>query len=178
MDLAHLREYAVLVDEGCFTKAARVLRIAQPTLSKHVAALEREFDVALLVRERSGVRPTEAGKVVYGLACSVGVATMRARSNIARIVEADGEGTCAMRNRAVDRDCALRVCRALGRRYGFDERRVNALTAYVQGGSLSHVQDALGISRDEAADVVAEAYRATGARTCADLVEGVYSEME
>lgn len=178
MNLAYLGEYAALVDEGCFTKAARTLRIAQSTLSKHVFALEKEFDAVLLVRDQSGVRPTEAGKVVYGLACSVGVATMRARLSIARIIEADGEKSRAVQSRTVDQDCALRLSRALGRRYGFDERSIDALAAYVQGGSLFHVQDALGVSRDEAAEIIAGVYRATGARTCADLVEGFYSEME
>lgn len=178
MDCAHLREYAVLVDEGCFTKAARALCISQPTLSKHVASLEKEFDTALLVRSRSGVLPTEAGKVVYGLACSVGMATMRARSSIARIVEANGEGPRTVRCSASERTSILEGCRALGSQYGFGERCIEALTVYVQSGSLSCVQDALGISREEAADSIAEAYRATGARNRADLARIVYSKTE
>lgn len=178
MDCAHLREYAVLVDEGCFTKAARVLCIAQSTLSKHIASLEKEFDTALLVRSRSGVLPTEAGEVVYGLACSVGMATMRARSSIARIVEANGKESRAARCSASERISILEGCRALGRQYGFGERCIEALAAYVQSGSLSCVQDALGVSREEAADFIAEAYRATGARNCADLARIIYSKTE
>ena len=62
MDLKQL-EYFVRVSEvGSFTRAAALLHVAQPTLSRQIAQLEIELKVQLLTRNGRGVLPTEAGK--------------------------------------------------------------------------------------------------------------------
>lgn len=53
------------MDIGSFTRAAAILHVAQPALSQQVAALETHFRRKLLVRSKSGVRPTEAGRLLY-----------------------------------------------------------------------------------------------------------------
>ena len=50
---------------GSFTKAAAELRIAQPSLGQQVRNLEEELGTALLVRHSRGVKPTEAGAILF-----------------------------------------------------------------------------------------------------------------
>ena len=61
-----------VVDLGGFNAAAARLGIAQPSVGAHVKALEEQVGQSLLVRHR-GARPqlTEAGRIVYQLACDV-----------------------------------------------------------------------------------------------------------
>ncbi len=50
------------VELGSFTKAAAVLNYTQSSVSKMIADLEREWQVALLQRDRNGVTLTAAGE--------------------------------------------------------------------------------------------------------------------
>ncbi|MDN5925503.1 MAG: LysR family transcriptional regulator [Hyphomicrobiales bacterium] len=61
MDLRQLRYFVGVVEAGSFTKAARRLHIAQSALSLHVRRMEEAFGVTLLLREQTGIRPTDAG---------------------------------------------------------------------------------------------------------------------
>lgn len=61
MDLRQLEYFARIVERGSFSSAARELGIAQPALSKRVAALEAELGARLLVRTARGTHATEAG---------------------------------------------------------------------------------------------------------------------
>jgi LysR family nitrogen assimilation transcriptional regulator len=56
-----LRYFAQVVESGSFSKAALVLRVAQPALSHHVRQMEQELGVPLLFRSPHGVQPTDAG---------------------------------------------------------------------------------------------------------------------
>ena len=61
MKLQQLR-YVIQVDEsGSLTEAAEKLFVAQPSLSKAVSELEREMDITIFTRSRTGVVPTEEG---------------------------------------------------------------------------------------------------------------------
>ncbi|WP_050460642.1 LysR family transcriptional regulator [Herbaspirillum autotrophicum] len=58
-------EYFLRVAEmGSITKSANELRLSQPALSRHMAALERELGVALFTRSHGGVQLTEAGQLL------------------------------------------------------------------------------------------------------------------
>lgn len=58
-------EYLIAVArEGSFTRAAQVLHVAQPALSRQVGLLERQLGVQLLARTPQGIRPTAAGAVL------------------------------------------------------------------------------------------------------------------
>jgi LysR family nitrogen assimilation transcriptional regulator len=61
MDLKLLRNFLQIAELQSFTKAAAVLHIAQPALSRQVSQLESELGVKLFTRTERGVRLTEAG---------------------------------------------------------------------------------------------------------------------
>jgi LysR family nitrogen assimilation transcriptional regulator len=60
-----------VVDAGSFSRAAALLRIAQPALSQQISNLEREMGVELLIRSQRGVHPTSAGNMFYRSARAV-----------------------------------------------------------------------------------------------------------
>ena len=53
------------------TRAAKLLNVAQPALSQQIASLESDFKRKLLVRSARGVKPTEAGQILYRYAKSI-----------------------------------------------------------------------------------------------------------
>jgi len=62
MDLKQLEYFVHVAELGSFTKAAALLSVAQPALSRQVRSLEVELEQTLLYRNGRGVSPTEAGK--------------------------------------------------------------------------------------------------------------------
>jgi LysR family transcriptional regulator, benzoate and cis,cis-muconate-responsive activator of ben and cat genes len=64
MELRHLRYFVVVVREANFTRAAELLHVAQPPLSRQIQQLEDELGVPLLLRSRP-LRLTDAGRVFY-----------------------------------------------------------------------------------------------------------------
>jgi DNA-binding transcriptional LysR family regulator len=65
VELNHLRYFYVVGREGSFTRASKVLRIQQPTISKMVKALEDSLGMVLLERHKTGVRMTKSGIEVF-----------------------------------------------------------------------------------------------------------------
>lgn len=63
-NLAALRSLASAARQGSLSAAARHLRITQPAVSQHIAALERAYGVELVIRGRNGIQMTEAGDLV------------------------------------------------------------------------------------------------------------------
>jgi len=63
MELRHLRYFLAVAEALNFTKAAALLRVAQPALSRRVQDLEDEIGVDLLTRSPRGVVLTAEGKV-------------------------------------------------------------------------------------------------------------------
>jgi DNA-binding transcriptional LysR family regulator len=61
LDTRHLRAAVAVAEHGSFTRAASTLRLAQSTLSRQVAALERSLGRELFVRNQGSVRLTEYG---------------------------------------------------------------------------------------------------------------------
>lgn len=64
IDLRQLRYFAAIVEQGSISRAAGVLRVAQPALSLHVRNMEADLGAALLFRTPRGVEPTEAGTIL------------------------------------------------------------------------------------------------------------------
>jgi LysR family nitrogen assimilation transcriptional regulator len=62
MDLKQLGYFVHVAELGSFTKAAALLEVAQPALSRQVRSLEVELGQNLLYRNGRGVSTTEAGK--------------------------------------------------------------------------------------------------------------------
>ena len=64
MDLRQLDSFVRVAEAGSFSRAAVALNLAQPTLSRQVALLERRLGQRLLVRTGRGAAPTEAGELL------------------------------------------------------------------------------------------------------------------
>lgn len=65
MELNHLKYFYYVAREGGYSKASKVLRIAQPAISKMVKNLEESLDVELFERIGRNVRLTKVGNDVY-----------------------------------------------------------------------------------------------------------------
>ena len=64
MELRTLRSFLAVAQEGNVTRAARMLHITQPALSRQLAELERELGCELLMRESRGVTLTDNGMLL------------------------------------------------------------------------------------------------------------------
>jgi len=65
VDFRKLRSFVKIVDTGSVSRAAGILRTAQPALSQQIASLESHFKHQLLIRSNVGITPTEAGLILY-----------------------------------------------------------------------------------------------------------------
>jgi LysR family nitrogen assimilation transcriptional regulator len=62
MELRQLESLVAIADSGSFSRAALLLNLAQPSLSRQVAQLEAELGQRLLVRHGRGVQLSPAGE--------------------------------------------------------------------------------------------------------------------
>lgn len=61
MELRTLRYFLVLTQEGTISGAAKALHVTQPTLSRQLSDLEREFGKKLFERGSKRIRLTDEG---------------------------------------------------------------------------------------------------------------------
>lgn len=64
MNLKQLEVFLAVADTGSFSRGAEATFLTQSTVSQHIAALEKEFDLRLLDRTGRGALMTEGGKVL------------------------------------------------------------------------------------------------------------------
>ncbi|UJD89182.1 LysR family transcriptional regulator [Rahnella aquatilis] len=64
IELKRLNAFVTVVEAGSITRAAELLFIQQPPLTRLLQGLEQEFGISLLERLPRGVVPTEAGEVL------------------------------------------------------------------------------------------------------------------
>jgi len=65
MDIKQLEVFVAVADRASFTAAAKALHLTQPTVSAHIAALERELDLKLFDRTTKSVILSAAGSILY-----------------------------------------------------------------------------------------------------------------
>lgn len=65
MDINKLSYFFAAVEAGNFTKAAEKCHIAQTTMSKYIASLEKETGILLFTRTPNGMALTEKGRHFY-----------------------------------------------------------------------------------------------------------------
>lgn len=64
ISLDRLRTLVAIADLGSFAAAAQHLHLAPPTVSLHIAELERRLGAPLLTRQRGNVRPSAVGEML------------------------------------------------------------------------------------------------------------------
>ena len=64
MDIRQLTYFLEVARQQSMTKAAEVLHVSQPALSKMVKGLEEELDMTLIIRSNKSSEVTDAGKIV------------------------------------------------------------------------------------------------------------------
>jgi DNA-binding transcriptional LysR family regulator len=87
LDLRLVRYFTVVAEELHFSRAAAVLHLAQPSLSRHVRRLEGELGVRLFDRTAQGTQLTEAGRAFLPRA----QALLRSAEEAAALVRAVGQ---------------------------------------------------------------------------------------
>jgi len=71
MELRHLRYFKAVAELLNFSRAAELLHVAQPALSRQIQALEAEIGTQLLDRNRVRVQLTEAGRIFHTHTCKI-----------------------------------------------------------------------------------------------------------
>lgn len=85
MNLEQLRSFIEVAQTGHFTQAAQNLHVAQPTLSRQIAALENELGVELFHRARGNVALTAGGDRLLPLAKRMLADAQTARNELAEL---------------------------------------------------------------------------------------------
>ncbi|GAB3626888.1 LysR family transcriptional regulator [Pandoraea terrae] len=82
MDIKQLRALLTIAETGSVTKAATLLHIVQPAVSRQLALLEEDVGTELFSRGRYGMKLTEAGEIFVEYARRALAELDRARSEI------------------------------------------------------------------------------------------------
>nr|WP_294544251.1 LysR family transcriptional regulator [uncultured Rhodopila sp.] len=88
MELRHLRYFVCVAREGSFTRAAEILHIAQPPLSRQMQQLEDELGFVLIERGTRPLHLSEAGRLFYEQAIQVLERFDEMRASVGRLHEA------------------------------------------------------------------------------------------
>lgn len=82
------RSYLGVLEEGSLSGAARAMGIAQPTVGRHIDALEKALGVALFTRSQTGLLPTDAARALHPFA----QAMHSSAAALKRAAESQGSG--------------------------------------------------------------------------------------
>lgn len=87
-----------VTEHGSFSAASRALGVTQPTIRRHVEALERELGVTLFARSSTGLTPTEQARSLASYGAEIAglvEALVRAATSDARAVAGTIRLTCS-----------------------------------------------------------------------------------
>lgn len=90
MDFKQLRAFLTVADTGNVTRAAEMLNLVQPAVSRQLRLLEDDIGTELFERERYGMVLTEAGQSLVGYARRVMLELDRARAEVSKSVKSIG----------------------------------------------------------------------------------------
>lgn len=62
LNLADIRTFVLIADEGSFTRAAEVLDVSRSHVSRQLSALEKQMGVTLMIRTTRSLKLTDSGK--------------------------------------------------------------------------------------------------------------------
>lgn len=97
MELKQLKYFLCVSEVGSFSKAAVLLSVAQPILSRQIKALEQDLNAELFYRNGRGIVLSEAGKLLEGYAKDIVGTADRASFEITAMKSAPrGQITIAM----------------------------------------------------------------------------------
>ncbi|QUH03665.1 LysR family transcriptional regulator [Saccharopolyspora erythraea] len=82
MDIKQLKALVTVAEAGSVTRAAELLHLVQPAVTRQIRTLEQELGVVLFERTRQGMRPTEAGAVMVDRARRALTELERARAEV------------------------------------------------------------------------------------------------
>lgn len=85
MDERKLQLFLAVIDEGSLTAAAARVRVAQPSASQALRAIEREYGTELFRRAGRGLEPTAAGEALVGPAREALLALRTAADAVAAV---------------------------------------------------------------------------------------------
>lgn len=91
MNIAELEAFLAVYDEGTYTKAATLLGISQPAITRRVSLLESDLDCVLFERGRHGARATPPGEA-FVLYARRALGELRAGANAVKEIEAGESG--------------------------------------------------------------------------------------
>lgn len=158
METDYLYEYLTLAKCGSFTAAARELHITQSTLSKHIATLERDFGTDLFIRERSGTKLTQAGKVLYTQAAKIDQLVNQTYEAVARAQDTASDVEITHDDATHDIDLR-RATIFLAEQHGLSEKETGALIMFLEERDFKAIQEELETTRDEVGEILGSAYR-------------------
>jgi LysR family transcriptional regulator, nitrogen assimilation regulatory protein len=82
MDLRQLHAVVLVADTGSVTRAAQLLQLVQPAVTRQIRSLEKELGLALFDRRPAGMRLTEAGAILVDRARRALTELERARAEL------------------------------------------------------------------------------------------------
>jgi DNA-binding transcriptional LysR family regulator len=133
VEIKQLTALVTVAEVGSVTKAARLLRLVQPAVTRQIRLLEDEVGVPLFERTRQGMVPTEAGRQLVERARRALAELDRARAEIhPEPGEISGIVTVGVLESVMDL-VATRLVEAVGARHpGIRLRLVTAYSGHLQ----------------------------------------------
>lgn len=144
MDPRQLAYFVKCAELGSVSRAAAALRVAQPAISRQIAALEREVGTELMLRHGRGVSLTEAGETLLGHAHEILERIDLARHEVEAVRGVHGGSVAFGMPTSAAEIAAVRLIRRFRARFPGAQLRVRE-------GFGSHLQEWIAADRLDAA---------------------------